>query len=256
MDHRRTRRTAFSACVVILVAVYGVGFFGLIALAIGWFGDLEGVAGPVTELGYGALIGILLTVGLVQQLRAPERKIAGLQQAALVIPALVIGSAIASDSQNLVAALTVLPGVATLWALHPARAGFLKRGRGVSQALLGVSVLGAIPLAAYALDMGAEARNLSGPPHHVQRLSTMAAMAVGIVLVGLLAALRTRGWRIPAWCAGAAAIVFGLSSLVFPDHPGAPGRGWGGLAVAGGLLFIVIAEGERHRERAFAGGSA
>jgi Na+/H+ antiporter NhaD/arsenite permease-like protein len=75
-------------------------------------------------------------------------------------------------------------------------------------------------------------------------------MAVTIVLTGLLAALRTRGWRIPAWSAGVAAIMFGLGSVVFPDQPGAVGRGWGGVAIVGGVLFIAAAEREVRRATA------
>jgi hypothetical protein len=97
--------------------------------------------------------------------------------------------------------------------------------------------------------MGAEARDLVGPPHHVQRLSTMAAMAIAIVLVGGLAALGTQGWRIPAWSAGTATVVFGLASVVFPDQRGAEGRGWGGVAIAGGVLFITLAELESKRSK-------
>jgi len=230
-----------------LVGVFGLGFFGLTALVIGWFQAVEGVAGPVTELGYGALVGIILTLGLASQLHAPERKIAGIQQAALVIPALLIGSAIASDTQNLVPATIVAAAVGILLALHPARAGFLRRSGAISPLLLTIALLGAVPLIAYVLQTGAQARRLMGPPHHVQRLSTMAAMAVAIVMVSLLAASRTRGWRIPAWSAGAAAIVFGLASVVFPGHAGAQGRGWGIVAVAGGVLFIGAAEWEASR---------
>lgn len=127
-------------------------------------------------------------------------------------------------------------------ALHPARREFLARRAGLSLKLLVIAVLGAIPLGAYAVDMGAEARDLVGPPHHVQRLSTMAAMAIAVVLAGGLAALRTQGWRIPAWSAGTAAVVFGLASVVFPDQRGAVGRGWGLVAIAGGVLFITVAE--------------
>jgi hypothetical protein len=67
-------------------------------------------------------------------------------------------------------------------------------------------------------------------------------MAIAVVLTGLLAALQTRGWRIPAWCAGTAAIVFGLASFVFPTYLGSSGRAWGVLALIGGILFVVVAE--------------
>ncbi|MGH3004898.1 MAG: serine hydrolase [Gaiellaceae bacterium] len=240
-------RIAFGAWAAILAAVFGVAFFGLTSLVLAWFEDVEGVAGPVTDLGYGVLVGIILTTGLLVQLRRPERKIAGVQQAFLVIAALVVGSAIASDSQDLVPALILLPALGILLALHPARDEFLRRGAALSWTLLAITVIGAVPLVVYALDMGAQARDLVGPPHHVQRLSTMAAMAVAIVLTGLLAALRTQGWRIPAWSAGAGAIVFGLASVAFPDQPGAAGRGWGGVAIAGGVLFIAMAELEAGR---------
>ncbi len=238
----RLRRIAFTAWVAILVAVFGVVFFGVTSLVIGWFQEVEGVAGPVTDLGYGVLFGIILTAGLLVQFRGPERKIAGVQQGFLVIPALIIGSVIASDYQNLVPAVILLPAIGILLALHPAQEEFFRRGAAPSRMLLAIAVIGAVPLTAYALDMGAQARDLSGPPHHVQRLSTMAAMAVAIVLTGLLAGLRTRGWRIPAWSAGLAEIVFGVASVVFPSQSGAVGRGWGGLAVAGGVLFIAVAE--------------
>lgn len=246
----RFRRIAFNAWAAILVAVFGVVFFGLTSLVIAWFQDVEGVAGPVTDLGYGVLFGITLTTGLVVQLRGSERKIAGVQQAFLVIPALVIGSAIASDAQNLVVAPILLPAIGILLALHPAREEFFRRGAAVSRALLAITVIGAVPLVAYALEMGAQAQDLAGPPHHVQRLSTMAAMAVAIVLTGLLAALQTRGWRIPAWSAGVAAIMFGLASVVYPDQRGAVGRAWGGVAIAGGVLFIAVAEWEARGTRA------
>jgi len=241
------RRIAFAAWAAFLVVLFGVAFFGLTSLAIAWFGTLEGVAGPVTEVGYGALIGIILTVGVASQLRAPERRIAGVQQAALVIPALLIGSALSADAQNVEAAAIAFVGVGILLLLHPARAEFLRRGAGLSRPLLAITVIGAVPSVAYALEMGAHAQDLVGPPHHVQRLSTMAAMAVAIVLVGLLASLKTRGWRIPAWSAGVAAMAFGLVSAVYPDHPAAVGLGWGGAALAGGVLFIAVAEWEARR---------
>lgn len=243
-------RVAFKAWAAVLAAGYGVIFFGLVSLVLGWFQPLEGVAGPVTDLGYGALVGIILTVGLLVQVRAPERKIAAMQQTVLVIAALVTGSALAQDSQNLIPALFLVPTLGILLALHPARKGFLRPGGSVSPALLVLAGASGIPLIAYALHMGAEAQKVTGPPHHVQRLSTMAALAIAILLTGLLAALRTRGWTIPAWSAGSAVLVFGLASMAFPEHPGAEGRWWAGLAIAGGVLFIAAAEWEARRATA------
>lgn len=242
------RRVAFTTWTTILVIVFGVMVFGLTSLALAWFQTLEGVAGPVTELGYGVLVGVILTVGVASQLRAAEHKIAGVQQAALAVPALLIGSALAADSQNLEAAAIVAFGVGILLALHPARAEFLRRGSGLSRPLLAIAAVGGLASIAYAIEMGRQAQDLVGPPHQVQRLATRAAMAIATVLVGLLASLRTRGWRIPAWSAGVAAVAFGVASVAYPDHPGAAGMAWGGATLAGGILFIAVAEREARRQ--------
>lgn len=182
---------------------------------------------------------------MATQLRHPERKIAGQQQAALVGPALLIGSALSSDWQNLDPLLMLIPALGVLVALHPARGEFLRPSIHVNKALLLLAVVGAIPLIAYALAMGAAAQELVGPPHHVQRLSIQAALAAGIVLTAALASLQTPGWVIPARCAAAAVILFGLASVVFPDHPAAVGSGWGIVAIAGGVLFVAVAEWQR-----------
>jgi hypothetical protein len=78
----------------------------------------------------------------------------------------------------------------------------------------------------------------------------MAALAVGIELTALLAALRTPGWRIASWSAATAMIVFGVASVLFPDHPASVGSLWGGLAIAGGVLFAAVAEWEARRSPA------
>ena len=244
---RNWRWLAYTACASLLVLLYGVAFFGLTSLALAWFQTRTGVAGPVTEVGYGVLVGIFLTLGLVSQLRHADQHVAGLQQAFLVVPALLIGSALARDAQNVEAALIVLVGVGVLVALRPERGELLRIATRPDPWLLGIVLVAAIPLIWYAVAMGAQAQDLIGPPHHVQRLSTMAAMAVAIVLVGLLTALRTQGWTLPAWCAGVATIVFGLASFLYPTHPGAAGSAWGGVAMAGGALFIGVATWEGWR---------
>jgi hypothetical protein len=77
----------------------------------------------------------------------------------------------------------------------------------------------------------------------------MTTMAIAIVLVGALASLRTDGWRIPAWSAGLALCVFGLASMIYPDYAGSAGSYWGGLALVGGLIFVLTSEILIRRER-------
>jgi hypothetical protein len=244
----RARRGAFATWASVLSAAVGIGFFGVTSLVLAWFGG-DDPAIPVTELGYGALVGIIITTGIVVQVRAPERKIAGVQQALLGAAALLISAPLASDPQNLTPGLVLLGALGILIGLHSDRRALIRPGSRFSVTLASTAVVGAIPLLGYALAMAAQARELIGPPHHVQRLTTMAALAIAIILVGLLAAFRTRGWLIPARSAGAATVVFGLASIVFPSHMGSAGQGWGAVAAGGGALFIVLAELEARLSR-------
>ncbi|MDQ6877172.1 MAG: hypothetical protein M3082_05645, partial [Candidatus Dormibacteraeota bacterium] len=246
------RRIAFFAWAAILSAAFGIGFFGLTVLIIGWFEQSFGVSTPVSELSHGALAGIIITVGLLAQLRAPARRIAGVQQAVLGILTFLITALIGGRQEPLQESLLFLVAVAILVALHPARREFFKPGAGVSPALAAISLLGAIPATGYAVSMLVQARQFVGPPHHADRFAEMAAAAIAIVFVGLLAALKTHGWTIPARSAGVAAIVVGMASVVFPDAPGAVGHAWGAVAVGWGVLFLAAAEWEA-RQRTGAG---
>jgi hypothetical protein len=203
---------------------------------LGWFEAEDGPIIPVTDLGYGALVGIIITGGMLVQLRTPERRIAGVQQATLGSLALLISAPLASDTQNVAPGLIILAAIAVSIALLPARREFLRPGTRFSPALAAIAVLGAVPFMAYALRMAARARELVAPPHHIQRLATMVAMAIAVVLTGSLAVLQTRGWRIPAWSAGTAAIVFGLASMVFSTYGRSAGREWGASAIAWGFI--------------------
>ena len=243
------RRIAFFTWAVILSVAFGIGFFGLTVLIIGWFEKSFGVSTPVSELSHGALAGIIITVGLLVQLRAPERRIAGVQQVVLGILALMITALIGGREEPFTESLLFLAAAAILVALHPARREFFTLGATPIATLTAISILGSIPVIAYAVSMLVDARQFVGPPHHADRFAEMAATAIAIVLVGMLAALKTQGWRIAAWSAGAAASVVGLASIAFPDAPGAVGRAWGALAVAAGLLFVAAAEREARQSQ-------
>jgi hypothetical protein len=149
--------------VSVLSAGVGIGFFGVTSLVLAWFGG-DDPAIPVTEVGYGALLGIIITTGVLVQVRAPERKIAGVQQALLGIVALLFSAPLASDPQNLAPGLALLAAMAVLIGLHPGRRELVRPGSGFSVPLASIAGLGAIPLVGYALTMAAQARELVGPP--------------------------------------------------------------------------------------------
>ncbi len=70
----------------------------------------------------------------------------------------------------------------------------------------------------------------------------MASAALTLPLITLLAALRTRGFRLVAWTAGLGTITFGAASALLPEQASSPGVAWGAVAVLGGALFIAVAE--------------
>jgi len=255
-----TRRRAFFMWAAILSLVFGLLFIGVTALTIGmWVAHQDALTTPVSDLSFFALGAIIIGMGFAVQLRVPERKIAGVQQAVLGILALGVAGLIGNRVEPLVGSLVFLLAAAILVALHPARREFFKLGQGLSAPLAALSILAAVPAVVYAASMLVLARH-AGPScffgrcPYGDRLAEMAALALAIVLVGMLAALKTQGWRVAARSAGASAVILGLVSIVLPNAPGALGPAWGALTATWGVLFVVAAEWEARQRTPVYGG--
>ena len=225
------------------------GLFG-IGLIIGWFSNDDGGIHRVHLIGFGVLYGALLATAAVALAVRPDTPSA-FWQVVTVGVASVLGGALSTNVGVVMLGAFVLVGAAILFALHPALDSVLHPGFRPSPVLGAVVLLGSVPLVG--LGLAAARLQRTGPPAdpHVNQghWAIMASMAFGLVLCGLLAAARARGWRVTAWSAGLGLAVYGLASVVFARIPGtdvpyagSEGVGWGLVAIAGGLVFVAVAE--------------
>ncbi|HEX9824148.1 MAG TPA: hypothetical protein VGB51_07125 [Actinomycetota bacterium] len=248
------RRTAFLVLTLLGGLGLGLGAFAFPSLVLGWFGIGDREIHRVHDLAWGAHAGLLIALPLLLQSRAPERKPAAMQQAVLAMVALALGYAISSSLEVFI--LIPIVVLALLWWLHPARGRLLARGDRARPVMFALVLLSAIPLTMYAFDQAEVQRACpaigSGTPidelppflEHCDEFhfAGMATLSFGIVLVGALGSLGTGGWRIPARTAATAAMVLGLASIVFPNATSSIGTRWGAIALAGGLVYLTLAE--------------
>lgn len=244
---RQTRSSGFvTAWATALTVLLGLTFAGTTALTIAmWATDPNYThTNPVVDLAFLALGGILVTVGVASQVRGGH--VAGLQQAVLALLAFSAAGWLGGRIEPFVGPILLLVAVAPLGALHPRHGRLLAAGEGVSRPLLALALLAAVPAAVYAAGMLAQARG-AGPSCFLgqcvqgDRLAEAAALAVAVVLVALLASLRTPGWSLPAWCAGVSAVVLGAASWAFPGEPGALAAWAAAATVFWGVAFVAVA---------------
>ena len=102
--------------------------FGLIDLIDGFTGYIDQARNQILDVGWGAVFGVILPLGLLSQLRRPETRIAGIQQTAVVASALALAGAAGQKGWYLALAGGIAVASAVLLALHPAQQTFLARG--------------------------------------------------------------------------------------------------------------------------------
>src|SRR3954447_7915828 len=102
-------RTMWLKAVAILLSVASITInFGLIDLVDGFTGYIDQARNQVLDVGWGAVFGVILPLGLLSQLRRPEQRIAGLQQTALVAATLALAGALGQRWWYLAPALGIL----------------------------------------------------------------------------------------------------------------------------------------------------
>jgi hypothetical protein len=143
----RTARTTGLKAVALVVAFASLTInFGLIDFVDGFTGYVDQARNQVLDVGWGAVFGVILPLGLLSQLRRAETRIAGIQQTALVTAALAIAGVAGQAVWYLALAGGVAVASAVLLALHPARrtspraGGAWSRGCSRSQPLLPVQL--------------------------------------------------------------------------------------------------------------------
>jgi hypothetical protein len=248
-------RTTCLKAVAVLVALASLTLnFGLIDLIDGYTGYIDQARNQVLDAGWGLVFGVTLPLGLFAQLRRPERRIAGIQQTAVVALALAISGVAGEEWWYLALAAGITGACAVLLALHPARDTFFARGRQLDPLLVALAAVAAVPCLVYAWRM-ASAQRRDLPPadavsnglHHWTVMTTVGLLVVFLVL---LAALRTMGWRIPALSASIAAAGWAISCLLAPESAaGSEGHVWAWTVIAWAVVTLAATIGPRTRAR-------
>jgi hypothetical protein len=231
--------------------------FGLIDLIDGFTGYVDQARNQILDVGWGALFGLVLPIGLLAQLRRPEKRIAGLQQTGVVALALAVAGVAGEQWHYLALAAGIAGLCAPLLVLHPARRTFLEWGRHPDPLLLSLAVAAAVPSLAYVLRMASAARHglppadaVSNGLHH---WTVMAALALAVLLLVVLAAMGTSGWRIPAVSGSLGSGAWAISCLLAPAAaPGSAGHAWAWVALAWAVLTLAAAVSPRTRDEPLA----
>ena len=234
------RLAALKALAVLVSAALAVANFGLIDLADGFTGYVDEARNQVLDAGWGALFGIVVPIGLLAQLRRPERRIAGLQQLAVASCALAGAAAAATAWDHLVLAGLLAAACGAALLLHPARASFLRRGARPRPLLALAAAVALAPALVYAERMSSAGRRglppLDAETNGLAHWPALAALALVVVALPLLAAAGTAGWELAAGTAALAALAWGIACVLAPTAAAAEGAAWGWAAVAWALL--------------------
>jgi hypothetical protein len=140
------------------------------------------------------------------------------------------------------------------WLRRPTRDPFPRERP--SLALLVLVAAAAVPLVMWSLD-NARLQRIDRVSEHAEMFHWVETsyLALVVLLLGLLAALRPRAFRMSARCAGIGLAIVGAASLALSDYASALQAPWGVIALVGGIVFVIAAAWEAGRREAVRSGS-
>lgn len=249
---------------VVLALILGVLFaYPGSGLLLGWSSTVDGGIHRFHTVVWGVHTGLALSVGLLALLVRTEARVATAQQVGVAMTVMMTvffasvvlphfgAPGVGIDRAVFSISVLVLTGV--ILALHPRREEILTSGQAVSRPMATLGVVGLAVAAPYALDQIQIqlAVDLATDPHSAggrEHWTEMAIATLTLPLIALVAALRTRGFRLVAWTTGTGTVIFGAASALLPEQASSPGVAWGTAAMLGGILFVAVAEFETRRE--------
>jgi hypothetical protein len=244
----RIRRWAFHVVLAAALLLIAVPMAPFLVIPVAWPFLVEQLGDClVHDVGVATLLWWMVA-GLLAQFRGARRQVGAMQQLFLVVMVMLGLTALTRPASLLSPMLLFFGLTVVVGALHPARAELVRLRSGIEPYIAGLALIAAGPFLAYAVgQLRLESSTLT-PATHGGHWTTMATVAILVIFLALLAALRPRGWRVLAWSAGVAALLFGVAGAAQPNLPSSIEPAWGALAAAWGVIFVTMTEW-RYRRR-------
>jgi len=220
--------------------------FGLVTAVLGIVSEAQEIHAFHNVI-VASLLLVLSAPPAIAAARAPERAAAPLLHLVMLGVAGVVTMAVALMID--VFTLPFIALAAVLLLLRVPREPFVGPGR-PSIPLAVLVAIAAVPLFGYALDQ-AELQRVDATSEHAEfnHWVEVSFYAAAIPLLGALAAIRPRAFRMSAWSSGVALALMGGGSLLLPSYASALDAPWAWAALLGALVFLGVAEWEARRTR-------
>lgn len=247
----KTRRIGFRVVAWIAALwLLALNVFALLEIFLMWLSEdtltsMFGEEFPEIHRAHFMVIGIvawamILSIGV--QLRKPERRVAPmLWLATSALAGTVLFGLSGTLGEWLVEeVLFVLIPIGLVVSLHPMRREFLRRPR-FDRPMVSLAALATIPWLIYVFDnAGMQLANAVGDPHaEMEHWALAALLGVVVLAAAFIGSSDHRGWRLQAWIAAGASVVFGIHSLVFPGLASGLAPMWATAAILWGIAFGV-----------------